>query len=144
MNFSDYLESGVLDHIFRTSSFSKPSTVAVALTGEVPSDGDDGSTIDEVSGGSYARVDLGAPADADWNAPTLAGPGGSGHIDNVSAVTFPQATADWGHVSGIAILDSASTGAGNMLMYGSLTTPREILNNDTFEIPAGDLDIYLA
>lgn len=144
MHFSDFLESGILDHIFRTSSFSKPSTVAVALTGEIPVDGDDGASIDELSGGSYARVDLGAPADADWNAPTLNGPGGSGHIDNTAAVSFPQATADWGYASGIALLDNASAGAGNLLMYGPLDTPRDIKNNDTFEIPIGSLDIYLS
>ncbi len=144
MHFSNYMESGVLNHIFRTSTFAKPATMSVALTGHVSVDADTGATIDEVSGGSYARVDLGAPADADWNSVLLDSTGGSGLMDNVAAVTFPQATANWGNVSGIALLDSATPGAGNLIMYGPLTTPRDILNNDTFEIPAGSLDIYLS
>lgn len=143
MHFSNFAESGVLNHIFRSSTLAKPVTMAVALTGIVPNDANTAASINEISGGSYARVDLGAPADADWNAVILDSTGGSGLMDNVAAVTFPQATANWGWVSGIALVDTTS-GSGNMWMYGQLTTPREILNNDTFEIPAGSLDIYLS
>jgi hypothetical protein len=69
---SDYLESGVLNHIFRGSDFPKPSSIAIALTSDVATDSQNGSTIPElpttnssISTG-YARVDLGDPA-ADGN-----------------------------------------------------------------------------
>ena len=73
---SDYLESGVLNHIFRDSTFPKPSTIAIALTSGVAIDSQDGSSIPELSqtddAGStgYKRMTLsesGAPANGDWN-----------------------------------------------------------------------------
>jgi len=77
---SDYLESQILNHIFRSAFFDKPSGIAIALTSGVPLDYQDGSTIPElpqsVSDGSndiptnYARLDLGVPSgvgDEVWN-----------------------------------------------------------------------------
>ena len=77
---SDYLESGLLTHIFRGSTFSKPSTIAIALTSGVPKDSDNGSTIPELPSGvnnganfvstNYARINLGSPAttgNSIWN-----------------------------------------------------------------------------
>lgn len=142
MSMSNYLESGVLNHIFRSATFSKPTTVAVALTTDYPTEDQTGGTINEIANaGSYARVDLGAPADADWNFMTQSN--GSGLIDNVNQISFPQATANWGHASGVVLLDSATYGAGNVLMMAPLPNPRDIQNNDTFSFGAGDLDILL-
>jgi hypothetical protein len=77
---SDYLESGLLTHIFRGSSFNKPSTIAIALTSGVPKDSDTGSTIPEIPSGvskgntfvttNYSRISLGSPAttgNSTWN-----------------------------------------------------------------------------
>lgn len=77
---SDYLESGLLTHIFRGSTFAKPSTIAIALTSGVPKDSDNGNTIPELASGvnngnnfvstNYARVNLGSPASTGnsvWN-----------------------------------------------------------------------------
>ena len=64
---SHYLESGILNHIFRSASFEKPSTIAIALTSSVPLSSDDGTTISElpqsVNGQStnYSRVEVGVP-----------------------------------------------------------------------------------
>ena len=64
---SHYLESGILNHIFRSASFDKPSTIAIALTSSVPLSSDDGTTIAElpqsVNGQStnYSRVEVGVP-----------------------------------------------------------------------------------
>ena len=53
-NMSDYLENKLLDFIFRTSSFSKPSTIAVALCTSAPDDTSTGATIAEVpNSGNY-------------------------------------------------------------------------------------------
>lgn len=142
MSMSNYLESGVLNHIFRTDTLSKPTNISVALCTNVPVETDTGGTFDEVANaGAYARVSLGAPADADWNFMTQLN--ASGLIDNVNAITFPQATANWGMVSGVAICDDSSYGGGNMLMYSAIS-PRDIQSNDTFSFGAGDLDILLS
>ena len=82
-------------------------------------------------GGSYARVQV-----TGWDAPS------DGATQNTSAITFPTATGDWGMVSGVIVTDHAS--AGNVLLHGSLTTPRDVKNGDVFKFNAGDLDITFA
>lgn len=77
---SDYLESGLLSHIFRNTAFARPSTIAIALTSGVPIDSDSGETIPELPSGvfsgfdfvntGYKRISLGPPAssgDSTWN-----------------------------------------------------------------------------
>ena len=69
---SDYLESQLLNHIFRASNFTKPNNVSIALTTDVSKDSDDGSTIPEVPSGydnggqfqttGYSRLNLGDPS----------------------------------------------------------------------------------
>jgi hypothetical protein len=53
VSFSDYLEDAVLDHVFRNTALTSPTTVYVALYTATPSDAGGGT---EVSGGSYART----------------------------------------------------------------------------------------
>jgi hypothetical protein len=77
---SDYLESQLLNHVFRNSSFAKPSNISIALTSGVPVDSDTGSTIPELPSGvqrgnnfvstNYQRINLSAPSGAGnstWN-----------------------------------------------------------------------------
>lgn len=141
---SNYLEAALLNHIFRTSSFSKPSTIAVGLTGRLLDD----TEVSDVSGkeianaGAYARVDLGSPADADWDAVDQVN--GSGHIQNAAEIAFPAATADWSWVSGMFLADSATWGTGNILFHGALATPKLVGNGDQIKFSAGNIDIYLA
>ena len=84
----------------------------------------------EVSGGAYAR-----------QAVTLAAASG-GASENSADITFPQATADWGTITHLALMD-ALTG-GNMLMHTPLDASKEVNNGDTFKINAGDLDVTVA
>lgn len=132
---SDYLELKMIDHLFRTATFGKPAAAYFALYTSDPTDADGGT---EVSGGSYARVAV-AQADAQWNAPV----GNDGHTDNVNAITFPAPTANWGTVTHWAFHDAVS--AGNMLIYGALTTSKTINNGDAApSFAAGALDITFA
>lgn len=74
---SDYLESGLLNHIFRNSTFSKPTSIAIALTSGVPIDSHNGTTIPELPSGvargnnfittNYGRINLGNPASVGTN-----------------------------------------------------------------------------
>jgi hypothetical protein len=66
---SDYLENQLLNHLFRTSSFPKPSSIAIALTNGLVKDSDTGATLPEVPTGTpigrptgYSRISLGDPA----------------------------------------------------------------------------------
>lgn len=127
-NATDYLENKVIDHLFRTASFTKPSGLYVALFTAAPSDAGGGT---EVSGGSYARVNL-APADANWKA-TQGGTSGAssgtgGVTSNAAVITFPNPTANWGTVTHIGIFDAAS--GGNLLIWGALFASRVVNNGD--------------
>ena len=137
---SNYLEGELIKHIFRTGSFTKPSVLAIALVTTGVTDSETGSTIAEVTNANnYARQTLN-PSDSNWAAPAA----GNGLTDNLSAITFPQASGSWGTVVGVAILDSATHGAGNVLFYGTLAVSKSINNGDTFSFAIGDLDVTLA
>ena len=117
---TNYLEDAIIQHLYRTGSFTKPTVLAHALYTAAPGEAGGGT---EVSGGSYARVDR-PPLDANWAATS----GGNGQTSNVAAITFAAPTANWGTVTHTAQLDATS--AGNMLVYGALTASRVISNGD--------------
>ena len=136
---SDYLEQQLLTHLFRTSSYTKPTVIAIALCTATPSDSSTGATITEVANSNnYSRVTVN-PSNSNWSA---IGVGGT--TDNVAEIAFGQASGSWGTVTSIAIVDSATWGAGNMLFYGDLAVAKAITSGDTFKIAIGDLDVTLA
>lgn len=125
---SDYLENKLVDHLFRTTAFVKPTALYVALFTAAPSDLGGGT---EVAGGSYARANL-APLDTNWKA-TQGGTSGAssgtgGQTSNAVAITFPVPTGNWGTVTHFGIFDAAS--AGNLLIWDALTASRTILSGD--------------
>ena len=122
--FTDYLENKIIDHMLRNQAYTPPSTVYLALFTTATSDAGGGT---EVSGGSYAR-----------QAVTLSAASG-GASENSADITFPQATADWGTITHVALMD-ALTG-GNMLMHTPLDASKTVNNGDTFKINTGDLDV---
>jgi len=130
-SFSNYLENEVLDHVFKTGEYSVPTNLYVALLTSTPDDEDTGSTLPgEVSGGSYARKQCNT-----YDAAS------GGAVANTGAVTFDQATADWGLVTHFAICDK--TTAGNVIAWGALTVSKNIQSGDTASFAAGDIDITL-
>jgi len=134
-NLSNYAQSGVFNHLLRTASLTKPGTIAIALCSNPPTESSTGANCNELANtGAYARYPN-ASGDVFWSheAP------GSGN--NIGLVTFTQATADWGYVSGVALVDSATYGAGNIIMYGQLVTPRIVLNGDQFKFNATNLTV---
>lgn len=126
---SDYLENKLVDHIFRNRSFAVPTTVYVALFTAAPTDAGGGT---EVTGGSYARVLVG-PSDTAWTAtqggtPAAASSGTGGNTSNGSTITFATPTANWGSVTSFGIFDAST--AGNLLIWGNLTTAKTVNNGD--------------
>jgi hypothetical protein len=124
---SDYAADKVLNHLFRTATFTKLGNVYVALNDYDPTDA--GLTASEITGSAYARVAV-PVADASWTAPAAAG--GVRQITNNIIITFPDPTGDWngGNPVDYASIWDAITG-GNMLASGILTTPRVILGIDS-------------
>ena len=123
---SNYLENKLLDHVLRGTSYTSPTTVYVGLYTSDPQDDNSGT---EVSGGSYARQAI--------SVTTASG----GIVTSSADVTFPQATADWGTVSHIGLLDAASS--GNLLMHTGLTTSKTISTGDVLKISSGSLTASL-
>jgi hypothetical protein len=132
---SDYLETNLRTLIFRTGAgFAKTAGLYVALFTAAPSDSGGGT---EVSGGSYARVNV-PPLDANWTAPD----GTGGLTANAATVTFPTATANWGTITHVGIFDAAT--AGNLLFHGALSASKVVNNGDTFSFAVGALSVTLA
>jgi len=111
----------------------------VAITGEAAAyvalftadDGLEAGTItSEVSGGSYARQLAGLSASSD------------GVSANAADIEFPTATASWGTVTHVALMDAES--GGNVIMHSALDASKAVGNGDTFKILAGELDVTIA
>lgn len=133
-SFSDFLELEVLDHVFGAAAYTAPVTIYVGLWTAALTDASTGSTAGEVSGGSYARV---AVTNNATNFPAAA----AGAKSNGTAVTFPTATASWGTVTYVGLLDAAS--AGNLLAWADLTTSKTVSSGDTASFAIGDIDFTL-
>ena len=127
--FSDYLDDIVLEHVFGCNAFTAPTTLYVALYTVAPSDTGGGT---EVSGGAYARQ-TGTFTVSGTN-PTTA--------SNTAAIEYPTATANYGTVVAVGILDASS--GGNLLAYSTLDSSKVVSSGDVFRFNAGDLDITLA
>lgn len=127
-SLSNYAENKVLELLVGKTAFSTP-TAYVALYTVAPSDTGGGT---EVTGGSYARV---ATAGSDW------GTAASGAITNTEDIVFPTATASWGTVVAVALLDASS--GGNFLIWGDLAANKTVGEDDTFSLPAGNIDFTL-
>jgi len=133
-SLSDWGELKVLDHIVGKTSFTMP-TVYIALMLAEPGEANSAAGLSECpDANGYARVD----SSGDWNAAA------AGAIDNVNAITFPQASGSWGTVTHFALMTSPVVGEGYMIAWGDLTTPKTIDNGDTPSFAAGELDLTAA
>jgi hypothetical protein len=137
---SNFLENKVLDHVLRYSAapYTAPSTLYLALfnntSGNAATNLEAGTLTDEVStsGTAYARVAI------TFNAAS------SGSSTNNGAVTFATATASFGSVTHVAVMDGDTEGSGNVLFYGAVTTAKTIDTGDTFQVANANLTISLA
>jgi hypothetical protein len=146
-NMSNYLENKLIDHLFRGTSYTAPAALAVALCTAAPDDTSTGATITEVANsGAYARTAL-APSSSNWQ-DTAGGTAGTssgttGTTKNAAAITFPTATGSWGTITHIAVVDSATYGAGNVLFWAALTTSKTVTNADTFSFAIAALTVQI-
>lgn len=124
---SNYLENALINATLRNTSYTSPATVYVGLYTSDPTDANTGT---EVSGGSYARTA------ATFGAPS------NGVSTNSAAVEFPSATASWGTIGWIGILDAST--AGNLLYHTPLDASKVIGSGDIFRIQSGNLSVTLA
>ena len=132
---TNYLEDKIINHVFGSTTYTKPTNWYVGLLTATPSDSAAGT---EVSGGSYARQVC---------AFTITGSGIAQAL-NTSAITFPPATADWGVVGWVGLYDALTS--GNLAAYQNLqqsdfstATTKTINDGDIFKFNASTIKIQL-
>ena len=133
---SNYLENKVLDHVLTATAYTQPGTRYLALFTNTSTNAaanlEAGTLTDEIStsGTAYIR-----------KAVTFAA-ASSGSSATNATVTFDAATATWGTITHIAVMDAESS--GNVLFYGAVTTAKLIESGDTFQVSSGNLTVSLA
>tara|TARA_R110000787_G_scaffold92482_1_gene194303 strand:+ start:906 stop:1292 length:387 start_codon:yes stop_codon:yes gene_type:complete len=127
MSFSNFLETEILDHVFGAAAYTAPGTMYLALFTSNPDEDASGTEV-STSGTAYARQTV---------AFTVSGNTAS----NTGAVEYPTATAGFGTVTHVGVMDASTS--GNLMAYAALTSSKTILTGDVFRVPAGDLDITL-
>ena len=125
--FSDYMENKIIEVMRATNFTAVAAYVALFTSVATEAELEAGTLTNEVSGGAYARQSAGL---------SVASGGAS---SNAADITFPTATADWGTVHIVALMDAAT--AGNVYMYSILDADKVVATGDTFKINAGDLDV---
>ena len=132
---SNYLENKLLDHVLTATAYTQPSRYLALFTAVTGLEGNSPSGEISTSGTAYAR-----------KAVTFAAAGAGSSATNAT-VTFDAATANWGTVTHVAIVDHASNttwGSNvNVLFWGAVTTSKQIDTGDTFQVTSGNLTISL-
>jgi hypothetical protein len=141
-HFSNFAENKLIDHLLRATAYPVPTAIYVGLFTTPSSDAGPGT---EVSGGSYARVQVG-PGLASWTA-TQGGTAGvstgtTGISTNVADITFPAPTAAWGTITHFGLFDAVT--GGNLLMQNALAVPKVVSSGDQApKFPAAGLSIQI-
>jgi hypothetical protein len=124
-SMTDYLENKVLEHTLGKMAYTMP-TIYVALYTATPTEA---GGVNELAGAGYSRMQ------ATFGSAT------NGQIANNQNVVFPVATANWGNVVAVGLVD-APTG-GNLLWYGNLDVAKLISSGDQFLLPMGSVVVTL-
>ena len=121
---SNYLENKLIDHSLGTTTFTKPTSVYLALYTVSPSDSSSGT---EATGGSYVRKVITFSASS------------SGSTVNNTSITF--STMPTANIVAIGILDAIT--AGNLLYWATLASNRALIAGDSIVFPSGSVVVSL-
>lgn len=107
-SMSDYLETQIKTHLFRTGSWTKPAALHVHLLKTLPSD-DAGTGAAAITMTGYSPIQR-DPLDANWTTT----------VDNAADLDYGTLTGTGERVIGWAIGDSATLGTMNWLVWGAM------------------------
>lgn len=127
-NMNTFLENKLLEHSLGKTAYTMP-TVFLALFSTDPTS--TGSAGTEISGGGYARQ------------PITCGSASGGSISNSADINFGTASAAWGTVAYVGIVDAVS-GAFNMLYHSALASSKTINSGDSFKVASGQLSLSIS
>lgn len=126
-----YFLNQVMGNLFKTKETpALPSEYCIGLSSTAPNISG-GNVTEPLSNSGYKRVkleNLSEPAD--------------GVITNEQAISFDESTANWGTMSHFVIYDALE--AGNLLMYDTLSTPRNVEAATIVTIKANSLTLTLS
>ena len=126
-----YFLNRVMGNVFNTKKDpALPTEYFIGLSSTTPSVDGQGVSEPATSAG-YARVKLEVLSE-----PT------AGVITNNAAISFEESTANWGTMTHFVIYDAAD--GGNLLMYDSLSTARNVEAATIVTIKAGSLTLTLS
>lgn len=136
---TDYLENKLADALSTLGTLDlSDGTVTDGTGGYIglfTTAPDDTGAATEVSGGSYARIQIGSAGQS-----ALTANGDS--CQNAGEFRFPDSTDNWGTILAIGLFDAAI--GGNALIYGTLTSSVVIGTGEIFKIPANGFTITLS
>jgi hypothetical protein len=132
-SFNDYLELKVLDHIFNDAAYTAPSPFLGLWTAAL-TDASTGATASEANYTGYARLTIAA---ADMSAAA------AGSKTNANVLTFAACTGGTSTITYWGICDSGTTGAGNMLVWGTATSTVISTTQTPATVAAGGLVVNL-
>ena len=127
MDFTNYLANRLVKATVGSLSYTAPDKVYLALYTEDPTKAGIGDS--EVDQASYTRKEVTFTEPVD------------GVATNAGKIEWGTATSNWGNVSFIGVLDSASSGF--MLYFTALDNAKEILSGDQFIINVNQLQLTL-
>lgn len=126
-----YFLNQVMGNLFKTKETpALPSEYYIGLSSTAPNISG-GNVTEPLSNSGYKRVkleNLSEPAD--------------GVITNEQAISFDESIANWGTMSHFVIYDALE--AGNLLMYDTLSTPRNVEAATIVTIKANSLTLTLS
>jgi hypothetical protein len=125
MAFTSYTDNKLIDHLLGSATYTKPSTLYVALFVGNPASG--GTEI-STSGSAYARV---------VSTFTIS----TGTATNTAAIEWATATSAWGTIDWVAIYDASTS--GNQLVTAALSSAKTIASGDVLRIPISSLSVTL-
>jgi len=130
-DLSDALELEFGQHFTGITAMTQPAALWVALFTAAPTDAGGGT---EVSGGSYARINMGVGA-GNWTDV------GDGSFTNANVITFVTPTADWGTVTHFALYSLVT--AGTLYLHSALTVTEIITSGSPVIFPVAALTFTL-
>ena len=126
-----YFLNQVMGNLFKTKETpALPSEYYIGLSSTAPNISG-GNVTEPLSNSGYKRVKL-----ENLSEPT------DGVITNEQAISFDESTANWGTMSHFVIYDALE--AGNLLMYDTLSTPRNVEAATIVTIKANSLTLTLS
>lgn len=140
---TDYAENHLIDWLLRGQAFTPVATQGIALGTNTCSDSGSPTEPDDTYTRQSVTAGLAAWAGTQGAGTTVASTGTGGTTSNNNIISWTESTAAWSAsttLKSVWIMDSTTTGAGNVIICIDLTTPFAVTGAGvTVRLPAAAL-----